>query len=323
MMMVMPKRIKRVNRYTMLSTTQEGREGNTNYQRGLVISCPFVTVSKDQVHPEMQKYLYLSMGILACTIIVIILIITGALLPPGKILYKCVCVCVFEKKEGCFFWLTFFMWWTGIIDPETNTIRFVSDGFADYRPLPFISLSLLIIMVTLFDIFAYYAVKRNKLPMWMLALVIVSGGISCMGLLFVAIFPGGVVHLTGAGIFISFYVLMQVFMDQILHNIYPGPWFLRIMEYGVVGITILAAFMFGVLILFAAIMGGYEAVFLSGSAIAEYVVFLFFVIMSLYSMSLISYIANWFHEDPKNGQKWIPNSNNDQANHDGNNPLKN
>lgn len=88
------------NRYTQLQTTgpmirtspfvarpqsqSEGSLSSFSYNCGLVISCPFLTVAGGDVHNEMRKYLYISVGVLASTICVIILIIIGAALPPGE-----------------------------------------------------------------------------------------------------------------------------------------------------------------------------------------------------------------------------------------------
>ena len=211
----------------------------------------------------------------------------------------------------------------GLIDPETNSVRYVSDGFEDYRPLPFLCLACLIVIVSLSVWFSYdaslhmgsYAVDHTdqtpRLVLW--GFVLSSGVISCIGLGFVAFWPSGDLHLSGAGIFILFYVIMQVWMDQILHRVHPVSWHLRLMEYGVISITIMAGLMFGILVIVASNCGGgSQAVWKSGSAISEYIVFLAFVCLSIYSMSLMTYIANWYHEDEKTGA-WVPNSSSSSA----------
>lgn len=324
------------NRYTQLQTTLEPAVGIARYHysstttrngsltsfaydRGLVISCPFLTVAGRDVHDEMKKYLYISTGVLISTICVIILIIVGAALPPGENPKTSVVVIVLSHTHTLppsSFALS------GLIDPKTNTVRYVSDGFEDYRPLPFLCLSFLIIIVLLSVWFSYDACMHmghlsgtrhdvQSSPRWILwGFVVASGVISTIGLGFVAVWPSGNLHLSGAGIFILFYVIMQVWMHQILHQIHPISWYVRLMEHGIISITLIGGLMFGALIIVAANSGGGSyAVSKSGSAISEYVVFFAFVGLSIHTMSLMAYIANWYHEDKKTG-KWVPNNNN-------------
>lgn len=70
-------------------------------------------------------------------------------------------------------------------------------------------------------------------------------------------------------------------------------WADRVKEYGAISIAVLSALLFGALMAISTAMGGDHRV-TSGSAVAEYVVFVSFIALNLYGTSLMVYIANWY-----------------------------
>ena len=86
-------------------------------------------------------------------------------------------------------------------------------------------------------------------------------------------------------------------------TLHTGPVWSRMLEYGIVVICIISALIFSVLMVVSVALGG-DPILMSGSAVAEYIVFVAFVAISLYGMSLMTYISNWY-SPVKDGERIV------------------
>lgn len=260
------------NRY--IQADADDQEPRQRHGTGRIVSIPYITVRPGDVAEPMRRYLAAPTVVMVCTAIVFILILIGGALPPG------------------------------FVDPATHRVRFVSDGFKDYRFLPFTCLPFLCAMVLSFSLFARQAGKDTDSFGGMSVPLV--GIISLAGFTLVAVFPQGTTHIMGAGCFIFSYALMQLALDMVLWNVHKASLWSRMMEYGILSITILAAVLFCVLLGFSAIMGG-DPTLNSWSAVFEYVVFVSFIALNTYGMSLMTYIVQWYvPAGGGGGDRWVP-----------------
>lgn len=268
------------NRYTLVDDglPQPRTIQREDHRRGTIVSIPYITIFPMDCAEAMRGYLALPATVFGCTVAILVLIVVGGSLPPG------------------------------FVDPATHRIRFVSDGFKDYRFLPFACLGLLAAMVVCFSLFAWRAYRSTRVEDRRTAhggVIVASAGlVSLAGFALVAFFTEGWVHITGAGVFIFSYVLMQFFMDMVLWGVHKGTWLERTMEYGILSITLFAALLFVLLLAVGSLLGGDPALH-SGSAISEYVVFVAFISLNAYGISLMTYILAWYMPSKGSGV-WEP-----------------
>jgi hypothetical protein len=231
---------------------------------------------------NMRKHLLYAGIILFTTILTLIFIVIGGLLPPG------------------------------ILEPETERIRFISDGFAQYRWVPLLCVCLMAIQVVCFFLFAKAAAHHIPGPIGSnLHLIVISfGAISWFGLLLVAFNTEGSFHYSGAGFFIFSNIMMHYFLDRIIWMITQQTFTERMLEYGILLIGSISFLLFGFFIFLGWTHNNKDASsFLSSSAVFEYIVFVSFVGMNLYGASMMAYIALWYEtsEETDGGSRrvWV------------------
>jgi hypothetical protein len=227
-------------------------------------------------HLSMRKYLYMAAVILLAVVLLVVFILIAESLNPG-----------FQ-------------------DPNTGQLRYISDGFADHRPYPWICLALIIIIVTFMLEFGWTAARHVSLPpftgfsrikeyrMWMILIwapmLFVSGFLTALGFAILTAQPTGDVHYIGAALFILSHIALQlVFLHIIWHIIPPNVWMEgRWSEYIGITMAVVGA------IVFAAFMSSSSS---TVSAAAEYFVFLAFIILNVLASAVITYIAVEFEPE--------------------------
>jgi hypothetical protein len=263
-----------MNRYTIVPGNNSNNE-SFGKSFGNSISFPLVTRSFSDVHPSMRGYIVLSVLVFVVTVAIFVTIIINAVLPPG------------------------------FVDPNTHAVRFVSDGFSDYPACSWACLVFLVILVVCFTFFAIEATIHSKpqdvhtsAPYF----TGFAGTMSIVGFSLVVAYPVGTsteLHISGAVMFITFYTVMQIWLDVIMWSVHEVNFWSRMLEYGILAVNVVSFMLFALLMVISSILGGDHGM-TSGSAIAEYVVFASFVGLNLYGMSRMTYIASWYRNNNEN-----------------------
>lgn len=203
-----------------------------------------------------------------------------------------------------------------MIDPETQSIRFVSDGFKDNPQCSWACLIFLIVLVLSFTFFTAETTmhvvtvqedKHHYLHAWAPFFTGMAGAVSIVGFSLVVAYPVGTrseMHLSGAALFIIFYTVMQVWVDVVMWCVHKASHWSRMIEYGIFATNVVAFIMFSLLMVCSIMVGGQRSGLTSGSAVAEYMVFASFLGLNIYGMSRMTFIASWYVRDPGTGQ-WV------------------
>ena len=118
-----------------------------------------------------------------------------------------------------------------------------------------------------------------------------AGTISIIGFAGVSGWEGGPIHLSGAGVFITAYIVMQLLFDRIVDGVYQRN---SLYEYGPPMAAMVSA---GCFLLFLAIsLSTTNTTARSISAIFEYIVFIFFVVMNIMGVYTMMNICRWYHQ---------------------------
>lgn len=231
----------------------------------------------------MRRVETLGVWISWCTWSIALLVIIGAWLPPG------------------------------MLEPGTNRVRFVSDGFRDHRGIPLACFAFLLVMVLFFWTFTYLACmhtpdKNNTFSTHYI--VGLCGLASVAGFATLTLFSSGSIHLLGASIFMLGYILMQFTIDNMMGDLMDQPFWSKVQQAGIFSMATLGVFLFGGLLTYSYFIGGGDPRLLSGSAIAEYAVFVSFLALNLWGCNIISSVAQKYwdggDQNAKGLRKWIP-----------------
>ena len=204
-----------------------------------------------------------------CTWIIAVLVIAGALLPPG------------------------------MLDPGTNRIRFVSDGFQDHRGIPLSCFGFLLILVLLFWSFSYLGCMHSVDSFSTHYTVATWGVGSIGGFATLTLFSSGSVHLIGTAIFIVCYIIMQYTIDNLMARMTHQPFWGRVQEMMIFSVCLVGTLVFGSLLTYSYVLGG-NLMLMSGSAIAEYAILVGFILLNMWGCNIISYVAREYEDQ---GQK--------------------
>ena len=227
---------------------------------------PYVTTQPADVDIDMKWEFRGAIAMLVTTLATAVIIFTGAILYPG----------LFSLDDG--------------------RVRYISDGFEDHRSLPGFCVFLLVIQVCIFYWFARQAFNciPSKQPPFYLSIVGLAGFASVVGMFMVAVVTRGVVHLTGAAVFIVFYLGMHYAFDNVLLGsklVTVGQ--VRTDEFFII-VGGVFFFLFGGLLIARMAVGSDSSsstALGSMSAIAEYMVFLVFLVLNLFGMHLMTYVC--------------------------------
>lgn len=209
---------------------------------------------------HMQTAVYLEAGIRISIGVLSGLILLGAVLPPGP------------------------------FDSETGRIRFISDGFANYRWIAwscfvFVCSTVLLFVVYTERVYHKSAVHTGAWTMEAVGLVV--GGVgSISGFLLVAMFVDGAQHYSGAVAFITSFMLMHVCIFLVMTSVDRDICFAdKVIEIGTAtaGLIFFACFC---IFLVAWLLTGLDTLY-SLSAVFEYGVFSTFIILCLHSLKVM------------------------------------
>jgi hypothetical protein len=238
---------------------------------------PFITVMPNRVDMGMERVFLAATAMLFSTLASGIIIVVGAFLYPGP------------------------------ISPVDGRLRYISDGFEDYRILPLVCLILLAMQMGIFFWFAWEAdrqtPRRNVLSLSRSSFLLTLVGVYCLasiaGMSMVAAVTRGVVHLMGAGIFIISYLIMHYALERLLvqttlvteEQAKPDEHF--------VAVGVIFFLLFGGLLAAGMAIGGDDdnttsttaRDFKSASAVSEYLVFLAFLTLNLMGMHMMTRIG--------------------------------
>lgn len=225
-----------------------------------------------KVHKDMQIYLWLATIVFTCVIALFITILVAEALPPG------------------------------FYNPETGQLRYISDGFADYRAAPFVCLAWIILVVACLVAFGFHAASHfpgSAVYTWA-SILLTTGLLTIIGFALLASFPSGPVHFSGAATFITAHIIMQLTFLQVVWNIVRKKSIKRewnAVEWTIVLVAITAAILFAVLLAEASSSKSEsQAVAMySMSAQAEYFVFATFVLLNTFASCMMTYVAIHFH----------------------------
>jgi hypothetical protein len=101
-----------------------------------MIAIPYITKDVYGIHPRMQYLVLYSATILACILVVIISIACSTFLSPGPI--------AVEEEEGS----------SSDRSSSGRRVRYISDGFKDYRAAAFVCVAALILLTIVLFAFA-------------------------------------------------------------------------------------------------------------------------------------------------------------------------
>lgn len=249
------------------------------------VRIPYVTTQPADVGIGMEWEFRGAIAMLVTTLATAVIIFMGAILYPG----------LFSLDDG--------------------RIRYISDGFEDHRSLPYTSLVMLVIQVSIFYWFARQASMQSlqtPVPQFYLSILGSAGFASVVGMSMVAAVTRGVVHLTGAAIFIVFYLGMHYAFDNVLLR----ATLVKVVQVRTDEFFILVGgvffFLFGGLLIAKMAVGDSSSSTPLGSmsAIAEYMVFLVFLVLNLFGMHLMTYVCVEYEVVPWTDQsrksQWIP-----------------
>lgn len=148
-------------------------------------------------------------------------------------------------------------------------------------------------MCVIFWFFAVQACKFtppiNNEPItdisWILGLAAAG---SCMGFLLLTAQHEGPGHYIGAGFFIFLYIMMQIVFYKAIDRVHKANIWERILEFGLPIISILCALLFLVFLVAGVAYKSYSALF-------EYGVFVTFLGINAYGVSMMVYICKWYY----------------------------
>lgn len=202
------------------------------------------------------------------------------------------------------------------VDPNTGTLRYISDGFADYRAAPFVCLFFDFVIVLCIVLFVLEAInyvpptqKKAYRHVWIFFLCLTAMN-TLNGFAILAINASGAVHYAGAGLFIVMHLLMQfIFFHIVLHVIredskkmalhyeqYISDRQWKIAEYSIIGIGSLFAILFGAFLLAALNQEENSSAqrLYTLSAAAEYVVFATFIALNIVVSLIMTFVGLHF-----------------------------
>lgn len=294
---------------------------------------PFFHLNDANVHPRMKVYIWLALAVFVSIILLAITILVTEALPP-----------VF-------------------LDPETGQLRYISDGFADYRAAPFVCLAFIMVAMVCILLFGLQgglhfqnngeetpttgcSAKWQLMHVWVPALY-ATGLSTSVGFGLLASFPAGPIHFSGAAIFISMHIAMQLAFLRIVWVLLstkpPATAAASIpksknvskmarrewteVEWCIVGVAITAAILFCVLLVIASSFSQDVSIadprasrnvkttkitMYSVSAAAEYFVFAAFILLNLFDSCMMTYVALHFSPSAaagkQEGDAWVWNA---------------